>query len=229
MDSNNQDRGYNNGFNSQDSSYNNGFNNQDNNYDNGFGSQDSQNEQDDNPYNDPNYSNPSFPKDRSVVSGPGHFEQNAGRPSLDGQGTYGQNGEAYSRDNNEAYSQNSYGQNNGAYPQNPYGQNNGQYPNNPNSKNNAQNNPAQGLETASLVMGILSLICCGSLIFSIIGLVFIAIAKSKTDKLSGVGIGGLVCCIISLVFGIIAILLVVLLGAGFIPEFFEPLNGGYGL
>lgn len=212
-------------------------NNQDNSYDNGFSSQDGQ---DNNPYNDPNYSNPSFPKDRTVVSGSEHFEQSAESTSSNEQSTYGQNSEAYSRDNNEAHSQDPYGQNNGAYSQDPYGQNNGaytqkpngqtngQYPKNTGSQNNAQNNPAQGLEIASLVMGILSLICCGTFIFSIIGIVLVAIAKSKTDKLSGVGIGGLVCCIVSLVFGIIAILLAVL-GSGFIPEFFEAFDSGYGL
>ena len=67
---------------------------------------------------------------------------------------------------------------------------------------------ANGMQIASLVLGIIGIpgCCCYGivgLIFGIIGLV-LALVGNKKNKGSGVGVGGLVCSIIAILFGILA-------------------------
>lgn len=67
---------------------------------------------------------------------------------------------------------------------------------------------ANGMQIASLVLGIIGIpgCCCYGvvgLLFGIIGLI-LALVGNKQNKGSGIGIGGLVCSIIAIVFGILA-------------------------
>lgn len=68
-------------------------------------------------------------------------------------------------------------------------------------------NKANGMQIAGLVLGIIGIpaSCCYGigLIFGIIGLI-LALVGNKQNKGSGVGIGGLVCSIIAIIFGILA-------------------------
>ena len=183
---------------------------------------DPNNSENSNPYDDANYINPSFPKNHNINSGtPNPY------PQSDGQGENAQN--PYSQNNGQ--NQNPYSQNNGQN-QNPYSQNNGynpygQYPANPNSgqPNGNPKRPATGMEIASLILGILSLTCCaGTGIPALIGLILLAVSKSKTKDYSGVGIGGLVCCILGLIIGIIV--LAIILGTGFLSYYMDLIESG---
>lgn len=73
---------------------------------------------------------------------------------------------------------------------------------------NAGPNKANGMQIASLVLGIIGIpgCCCYGivgLLCGIIGLI-LALAGNKQNKGSGVGIAGLVCSIIAIIFGILA-------------------------
>lgn len=167
---------------------------------------------DSNPYNNPNYSNPNFPKNPSIHSG----EQ----PDTTGQEQNGQNPYGQNSYNQNPYNQNSYNQN--PYEQNPYAQQSpyGQYPANPSNRGTNDKKQATGMEITSLVLGILSLTCCaGTGITAIIGLILLSVSKSKTKTYSGVGVAGLVCCIVGLIAAIIII--AVLVGTGFLAYYME--------
>ena len=78
--------------------------------------------------------------------------------------------------------------------------------------------PGQGMATASLVMGILSLVfwclCIGYAIFAPLGIIFCIVAKNQGST-SGMATAGLVTSIISIVTGIIYwIVFVLLIGTG---------------
>lgn len=68
---------------------------------------------------------------------------------------------------------------------------------------------ANGMQIASLVLGIRGIpaCCCYGLGFllGVVGLI-LAILGNKKNKGSGIGIGGLVCSIIAMIFGILAII-----------------------
>jgi len=116
--------------------------------------------------------------------------------------TYQQNGQNQSGDN---------GQNNGNQ-----GDNNGQgngftpppYGNNPFwSQPQPQEPKSNGYNIASLVLGILSIVCCClygvvSLICGILSIVFFVISK-KNGNANGLAVAGLICAIFGLVLGLI--------------------------
>lgn len=90
-----------------------------------------------------------------------------------------------------------------------------QQPVNP-SNNNGQK--ASGIQIASLVLGIISiLLCCcygaPSVIMGIIGLVC-GIKGNKESK-NGVGTAGIVCSIIGLILGLISLIYFLIVGAAF--------------
>ncbi len=72
-----------------------------------------------------------------------------------------------------------------------------------------QIDPAKGKATASLVLGIISLVCCGFIPLPIIGLVLGLNAKSLNTPSSGMATAGIVLNTISLVFSAISICLAV--------------------
>lgn len=96
-------------------------------------------------------------------------------------------------------------------------------------------NKANGMQIASLVLGIIGIpgCCCYGivgLLLGIIGLV-LALVGNKQNKGSGVGIGGLVCSIIAIFFSVLATIYYVLIfmgmfGSGPFAEMVEDL--GYG-
>lgn len=87
----------------------------------------------------------------------------------------------------------------------------------PPSQNNGPGK-ANGMQIASLILGILGIpgCCCYGvvgLLCGIIGLV-LALVGNKKNKGSGVGIGGLVCSIIAILLGILATIYYALVVAG---------------
>ena len=80
---------------------------------------------------------------------------------------------------------------------------------------------ANGLQIASLVLGIISiLLCCcygaPSVIMGIIGLVC-GIKGNKENK-NGVGTAGIVCSIIGLIFGVISLIYYFIVGAAILSD-----------
>ena len=80
---------------------------------------------------------------------------------------------------------------------------------------------ANGLQIASLVLGIISiLLCCcygaPSMIMGIIGLVC-GIKGNKENK-HGVGTAGIVCSIIGLIFGVISLIYYIVVGAALLSD-----------
>lgn len=96
--------------------------------------------------------------------------------------------------------------------------------NNWNNPNNNWNNqmppqqPAKGFAVASLVLGIIGVVCMGWL-WGVLAIIFAAVAKSKGNK-SGMATAGLVLGIIALVVGII---ITVLMGSLY-AELLENVN-----
>lgn len=78
-------------------------------------------------------------------------------------------------------------------------------------------NKANGMQIASLVLGIIGIVasCCYGIgfVFGVIGLI-LALVGNKQNKGSGIGIGGLVCSIIAMVFGILMIIYFVIIFMG---------------
>lgn len=77
---------------------------------------------------------------------------------------------------------------------------------------------ANGMQIASLVLGILGIpgCCCYGivgLLFGIVGLI-LALAGNRQNKGSGIGIGGLICSIVAIVFGILSTIYFVLIFMG---------------
>lgn len=94
-------------------------------------------------------------------------------------------------------------------------------------------NKANGMQIASLVLGILGIpgCCCYGvvgLLCGIIGLI-LAIVGNKQNKGSGIGIGGLVCSIISVLLGILAtiyyaMIVMGLMGSGPLADMIQDLG-----
>lgn len=92
---------------------------------------------------------------------------------------------------------------------------------------------ANGMQIASLVLGILGIpgCCCYGvvgLLCGIIGLI-LALVGNKQNKGSGVGIGGLVCSIIAILFGILAtayyaMIMMGLMGSGPFAELIQDMG-----
>ena len=80
--------------------------------------------------------------------------------------------------------------------------------------------PGKGYAIASLVTGILSLLCCIPIISSILAIVFFAVARRQGNK-SGMAIAGLVCGIIGLV------LVLMVFSLAFSESFWEGFWEGY--
>lgn len=70
---------------------------------------------------------------------------------------------------------------------------------------------------ASLVLGILSLVCCGSFIFSVLGVIFGVISRQRQKENNGMATAGLVLSIIGIVFSIIGIIFAV--STGFLADY----------
>lgn len=66
---------------------------------------------------------------------------------------------------------------------------------------------SKGMAIASLIMGILSVVCCGSGLFGILGLVFGIQGKKKAPSAQGMCTAGIVLSIIGLVLCVIFIIL----------------------
>ncbi len=89
---------------------------------------------------------------------------------------------------------------------------------------NNQPNSGNGFAVTSMIMGILSCLCCGSLLFAVLAIVFGAVAKSKGSR-SGMATAGIVCGIVAVV--IFVVCLATGFTAGFIEGFFDGLDAGY--
>ncbi len=71
--------------------------------------------------------------------------------------------------------------------------------------------PAKGMSTASMICGILSLLCVSSIITGSLGIIFGAIAKSKGSK-SGMSTAGIICGAIGVALFILFIVVSVTIG-----------------
>jgi len=90
---------------------------------------------------------------------------------------------------------------------------NNTYANSGNQAVNQASNQAsnQGLAIASMVCGIVSFVCCLSIIASIPGLILGIISLTKQQGGRGMAIAGVVLCAISIVFSVIYIIFVIIL------------------
>lgn len=95
---------------------------------------------------------------------------------------------------------------------------------------------ANGMQIASLVLGILGIpgCCCYGIVGLLAGFIglILALVGNKQNKGSGIGIGGLVCSIIAIIFGILATIYYVLiilgmLGSGPLSDMINDM--GYSL
>ncbi|MGN1126348.1 MAG: DUF4190 domain-containing protein [Ruminococcus sp.] len=117
------------------------------------------------------------------------------QPQTDNQNAYG------SQQNNY---QNGYSQPQNGYQNNQNGYNYNPQPNYQNGYNQPQqyyqdyNDDSKGLAVASLVLGIVSFFCCGS-ICSIVGLILGIVARKKNSVNNGMATAGIVLSIIALV------------------------------
>lgn len=101
-------------------------------------------------------------------------------------------------------------------PQNPNYQDNTAYQQVVSVPDNGAQDKANGMQVASLVLGILSILfsCCygvPGIIMSVIGIV--CAVKGNKEKKNGVGTGGLVCSIIGLILSVIMLIYVIVVGA----------------
>ena len=108
-------------------------------------------------------------------------------------GPYGQTGPGYGPDGQNAWN------NGNGYPQNPYQRYNGYY----------QQDPSRGFGIASMVLGIISLLCFCSFVNvlpAILSIVFGIISLSKR-KNNGFAIAGIICAAVSIVLLVITMIL----------------------
>ncbi|MDO4608237.1 MAG: DUF4190 domain-containing protein [Clostridia bacterium] len=89
---------------------------------------------------------------------------------------------------------------------------------------NNQPDPGKGFAITSMIMGILSCLCCGSLLFAVLAIVFGAVAKGKGSR-SGMAIAGIVCGIVAVVIFIVC--LATGFSEGFLEGFMEGFDAGY--
>lgn len=87
---------------------------------------------------------------------------------------------------------------------------NQQYP----QYNEPQNDNSRGFAIASLVLGIVSFFCCGS-VCSILGLIFGIISRKRKSENNGMATAGIVLSIISLVFWLVYLIIMIANGRFF--------------
>ncbi len=126
-------------------------------------------------------------------------------PQQNNQQPYGQ--PDYTQQNNyqQPYNQPDYTQQNNyqqSYGQPDYTQ---QYGNMQSPQYYPQPDNSRGMAIASLVMGIISLVCCGSL-FSILGIIFGAVSLSRKKQQNGMAVAGLILSCIAFVLWLVAII-----------------------
>lgn len=109
---------------------------------------------------------------------------------------YGQYNQQYGQQYNQQYAQ---------YGQQGYSQ---QYPAYVESQDDSN-----GMGVASLVMGIISLVCCSSFIFSVLGIVFGIISLSRKKTNNGIAVAGVVLSAVSIIIGIVIICVLFATGA----------------
>lgn len=109
------------------------------------------------------------------------------------------------QNNQQPYGQPNYTQQNNY--QQPYGQPDytQQYSNMQSPQYYPQPDNSKGMAIASLVMGIISLVCCGS-IFAILGIIFGAVSLSRKKQHNGMAIAGLIISCIAFVLWLVAII-----------------------
>ena len=119
--------------------------------------------------------------------------------------------ENFNNQQNNQYNQQNNQYNQSQYNQQQYNQQQYNQPNNYNNYNNYAPNQYQqpqdnsrGLAIASLVLGIVSLFCCGS-VCSIVGIVLGILSRSKKSTDNGMATAGIVLSIIGLVLWAIVI------------------------
>ena len=91
-------------------------------------------------------------------------------------------------------------------------------------------NPNNGMAIASLICGIVGILCCCccglGFILGIVGLILAIVSKGKNGgKMSGLAIAGLICSIVSAVFGICG--LIFWFTPGTMDAFMEGFYDGY--
>ncbi len=152
----------------------------DNNYNNGYNNQQDNNQMPNNQNDMPNYQ-----EQYNQMYGQQNEQQNA-------QPQYNQQ---YGQQNNQPQ-----------YNQQPYGQQYAQpYNYNPEYQQPV-NEDGKSMAVASLVLGIVSFFCCGT-ICSILGLIFGIISKKRQPENNGMATAGIVLSIITLVIGLIFLIL----------------------
>ncbi len=154
----------------------------DNNYNyNNFGG-DSPQQNNQQPYNQPDYTQQN------------NYQQPYNQPDYTQQNNYQQ-----------PYSQPDYTQQNNY--QQPYGQPDytQQYGNMQSPQYYPQPDNSRGMAIASLVMGIISFFCCGS-ILSILGIIFGAVSLSRKKQQNGMAVAGLIISCIAFVLWLVAII-----------------------
>lgn len=140
---------------------------------------------------------------------------------------------------NENYNQENNGSNQGNFNANNFGQNGGNpNPNgfnggyNPNFNNMFAPPPPtyNGFAIASLVLGIVSIVCCCleyfALVPSCLAIIFALVYRTKTGRFSGVALGGLICGIVGTVF-IVALIIYSIVAQDVIQDMLDQLNSAF--
>ncbi len=126
-------------------------------------------------------------------------------PQQNNQQPYGQPDHTQQNNYQQPYNQPDYTQQNNyqqSYGQPDYTQ---QYGNMQSPQYYPQPDNSRGMAIASLVMGIISLVCCGSL-FSILGIIFGAVSLSRKKQQNGMAVAGLILSCIAFVLWLVAII-----------------------
>lgn len=144
---------------------------------------------------DENFNN-NFENNENLNPQPDYTQQNNYSNNQQYNQQYGQYNQQYGQQYNQPYAQ---------YGQQGYSQ---QYPTYVETQDDSN-----GMGVASLVMGIISLVCCGSFIFSILGIVFGIVSLSRKKTNNGMAIAGIIMSAISIVIGIIIICVLFATGA----------------
>lgn len=153
---------------------------------------------------DENFNN-NFENNENPNPQPDYTQQNNYANNQQYNQQYGQQyNQSYGQDNQQYYGQ-QYNQQYAQYGQQGYSQ---QYPAYVESQDDSN-----GMGVASLVMGIISLVCCSSFIFSVLGIVFGVISLSRKKTNNGIAIAGVILSAVSIIIGIVIICVFVATGA----------------
>lgn len=107
----------------------------------------------------------------------------------------------------QGFQQDPYQQQPNQFQQNPYQQDPYQQPSPFQQQPMYSGQEQKGTAIASLVLGILSIVCCGIPLFSILGIVFSIQAKKKCPSAQGMATAGMILSIIGLVIFAITMIL----------------------